>query len=549
MVSSFKDFISSRQSKPLPPVRNPAPRYNPSGKGNVRTQLAYGGQQQPPAAPKKDIFQPNPKLPSFQDSDYYTSFEIKRDELNSNYEALIAAAPPGTNPMQFNREARLNEKRINDAEEDFKKQYAGWVKQTTATTEAAFKGLDDEAFDPSQEDPSSFVLREKTRYDEGVRQNNESLPLSDRGQIGSEEAEFRFYDSLLQNNNLQSVLTSPKIINGEAVTDWEEKTEQARSQVMDMLDPIKVGGIQTTMRGYQEQAVKDATAGSRARKFVGKSVNPIGEDFLPVVAAQAVFGGAARAATEPFERAGIISPETGSKIETGAAFTGEVLGFGFGIGSVARSARWMADDVMLPYKALRGAKNWATKQYGQAGFRTSKQLVKATTRPGQAPPSLALTDSEQVANGVNPFEYNAQAVGALNRPATDIRIVETPGKPTKISATFKGEGSSSGSTTWFTINGFNDYYIASGKILGMSDEQTAQAARVAEPIIEGIAKLFGTTKDEYISSLLPTVRSAEMGSDSVARTLTGGAIGNPGGRMNKLFRLTKLTLLYLFNMS
>ena len=536
MVSSFKDFISSRQSKPLPPVRNPAPRYNPSGKGNVRTQLAYGGQQQPPAAPKKDIFQPNPKLPSFQDSDYYTSFEIKRDELNSNYEAAIAAAPPGTNPMQLNREARLNEKRINDAEEDFKKQYAGWVKQTTATTEAAFKGLDDEAFDPSQEDPSSFVLREKTRYDEGVRQNNESLPLSDRGQIGSEEAEFRFYDSLLQNNNLQSVLTSPKIINGEAVTDWEEKTEQARSQVMDMLDPIKVGGIQTTMRGYQEQAVKDATAGSRARKFVGKSVNPIGEDFLPVVAAQAVFGGAARAATEPFERAGIISPETGSKIETGAAFTGEVLGFGFGIGSVARSARWMADDVMLPYKALRGAKNWATKQYGQAGFRTSKQLVKATTRPGQAPPSLALTDSEQVANGVNPFEYNAQAVGALNRPATDIRIVETPGKPTKISATFKGEGSSSGSTTWFTINGFNDYYIASGKILGMSDEQTAQAARVAEPIIEGIAKLFGTTKDEYISSLLPTVRSAEMGSDSVARTLTGGAIGNPGGRMNKLFQ-------------
>jgi hypothetical protein len=536
MVSSFKDFISSRQSKPLPPVRNPAPRYNPSGKGNVRTQLAYGGQQQPPAAPKKDIFQPNPKLPSFQDSDYYTSFEIKRDELNSNYEALIAAAPPGTNPMQFNREARLNEKRINDAEEDFKKQYAGWVKQTTATTEAAFKGLDDEAFDPNQEDSSSFVLREKTRYDEGVRQNNESLPLSDRGQIGSEEAEFRFYDSLLQNNNLQSVLTSPKIINGEAVTDWEEKTEQARSQVMDMLDPIKVGGIQTTMRGYQEQAVKDATAGSRARKFVGKSVNPIGEDFLPVVAAQAVFGGAARAATEPFERAGIISPETGSKIETGAAFTGEVLGFGFGIGSVARSARWMADDVMLPYKVLRGAKNWATKQYGQAGFRTSKQLVKATTNPGTAPPSLSLTDSEQVANGVNPLEYNAQAVGALNRPATDIRIVETPGKPTKISATFKGEGSSSGSTTWFTINGFNDYYIASGKILGMSDEQTAQAARVAEPIIEGIAKLFGTTKDEYISSLLPTVRSAEMGSDSVARTLTGGAIGNPGGRMNKLFQ-------------
>ena len=539
MVSSFKDFISSRQSKPTPPARSSAPRYNPSGRGNVRSQLAYGGQQQPPAppaAPKKDIFQPNPKLPSFQDSDYYRDFEVKRDELNSNYEAAIAAAPPGTTPMQLNREARLNERRINDAEEDFKKKYAGWVKQRTSATEAAFKGLNNEAFDPSQEDSSSFVVREKTKFDEGVRQNNESLPLSDRGQIGNEEAEFRFYDSLLQNNNLQSVLTPPRIINGEAVIDWEEKTERARSQVMDMLDPIKVGGIQTTLRGYQEQAIKDATAGSRARKFVGKSVNPLSEDFLPVVQAQAVFGGAARAATEPFERAGIISPETGSKIETGAAFTGEVLGFGLGIGSVARSARWMADDVMLPFKVLRGAKNWATKQYGQAGFRTSKQLVKATTNPGNAPQSLTLTDSELVANGIDPFEYNAQAVGALNRPASDIRIVENPGKPTKVVATFKGEGGGSGNTTWFTINGFNDYYVASGKILGMSDDQTAQAARVAEPIIEGIAKLFGTTKDEYISSLLPTVRSAEMGSSTVARTLTGGIAGNPGGRMNKLFQ-------------
>lgn len=538
MVSSFKDFVSSRQSKPQPPSRNPTllGAYDfKTPNRSVRTNLAYGGQRErsaPPAAPKKDIFQPNPKLPSFQDSDHYALFEAERDELNSNYEALIASAPPGTTPMQLNRQARLNEKRINDAEEDYKKKYADWVRERTATTEAAFKGLTGEAFDPNQEDASSFVNREKARYDEGVRKNNESLPLSHRGQISNEEAEFRFYDSLLQNNNLQSVLTPPRIINGEAVTDWEEKTEKARSQVVNMLEPIKVGGIQTTMRGYQEQAVKDATAGSRARKFIGQSINPISEDFLPVVAAQAAFAAPVRAATE----AGLLTPAAGANIEGKAAAVGGIVGFGFGIGSVARSARWMKDDVLLPYKVLRGAKNWATKQYGQAGFRTNKQLIKSIDSPGKAPQSKALTDNELVSRGINPLEHKSKAVGALNRPATDVRIVQTPGKPTKVSATFKGEGGSSGKTTWFTINTFADYYQASGKILGMSNEQTAQAARVAEPIVEGIAKLFGTTKDEYISSLIPTVRSAYIGKDTAARTLTGGVAGNPGGKMNQLFQ-------------
>lgn len=523
---NFTNFINSREDKEA--------TFN-----SVALRRAQKRLQPQPQSEK--IYQPDTRYAPFQESEQYR----RHQEAEAEYEAAKAEinSSSGSYREKFLREnqARVKFKQESDAAV---KQYDATV-QENISMDKPFIGLNGEHFNPDKDTPDSFLIRDKApwiaKQAEMIGEGGDLDRFQLRGRdnktllASPTELEFLYYQQVLQKNNI-NLGPVRNLPTGEP--DWEAKLQAAKKQAHDMLSPISFGDsqknrvYQLNTRGYQQRNLQKDTGVKRLRNFAGLVANPLNEEFIPVTTAQAAFALPGYAAGE----LGIATPAASETMQKVGAGAGEWVGFGFGIGSIARSSRWIAEDIALPYKVLNGLKKFTAKKFGMQGVRKSHQVDNALSFPDQTPPSIELTPAELEQTNKSILSYARETVGGTEPEAETVEMSVREANQLFMKVVRQHEGTPYETT--FQINTVDDYFNAAGSVLGMTAEHTTQAKRVAQPILESLAKMFGVSSDEYIKHLLVGVRGVEDTAEFAARTIPLGTEDAAKGIMKSVFRRT-----------
>jgi hypothetical protein len=495
MVTSFQDFVASRQVKQANYAKP---------KGNVRTQRAYVGQRQNNwvSEPSKKVHQPNPDYASFADSNEYKAFERERKQINDSYEQELAASTPVNSLYAGQRQARLNEKRISDAEEKWKKTYDDVITQRgifDKSEEQSVKALSDGTlFNIETDSSASFILPDKERYISDFKSQQGHKRDDDPTKAGDAELEYIYYQQFLAQNNVSVAPQQDKIVDGEIVDDWERKTSALRDTAYKLLETVEIDGQPSQVYGFQKRDLEKELGPARMRTYAGVMANPMNEEFFPAATGAALGGLIPKVA----ETAGLITPGVSETISPWTAFTGENLGFGSGVFSNARHARWIAEDIYMPFKAARGIYRKVSQQFGKKNLRTQGQIDNAVSKAGANVPSKMLTELELLQAKQPALAYARASVGGTLPHADNVSL--TPDGKMVVD---KGN-----SSTTYTIETADDYFNAAGDALGMTPEIINHSKNISLPVLRAIADIFDVGVDSYVRAAVPQVRDASAGS-------------------------------------
>ena len=511
MVSSFRNFMASRNDR--------AATYAP---------------------PAPRVHQPDPNYAPFQESDYYTQFKRGEEAIRREGTTGWSAGSGWGGPTRID----TTEKSVESLRKEKQTEYDDWVRQQRELADApTFKGMNGEEFDPNKESHREFIARDKVQY---VR---EILPhiRPEEGADPHAKAEEVYYQQVLSTNGISSAPFPLMMPTNERINKYD-------AQVTNMLSPIEIAGQKTQVTGFQERHLQEVSGPRRARAFAGVVANPMNEEFIPIATAQAM--GALPGAA--------LGNET---LEKAGATAGEWIGFGFGGVSAARSLRWMAEDISVPFKLIRGSYRAINKKFGTKDFRKPAQLSYVIDNAGQAPPSAALdADERRIAANFTPEEnlaYAARDAGGTPPPSGSRIWVQTESQ-------IRVEGQTETVTTWkeakdlprpeatrkaevapltvvqegelhktYQITDTNSYFRASGEILNLSTEQIDQASKISRPIIKALADSFGIDEATYIQGLIPAVRGTQdIGQPYAARVMAQTDSGEQLGDalMDSVFR-------------
>ena len=489
MVSSFKDFISSRENK------NQA--FAPPSSSQV-SMRSYIDTQRQDKKRSEDVYQPDPNQPSFQESD---EGRLYREELKRIQQDAAAVHP-------MNRDGFLR-KEGEDARKTFKGNYDNRVKQGKVFEDAQFTAMGGNVYNKDKDSPSGFIVADKNQYvasqQAGQANLSEDLKASDL------EIESTYYQQLLQKNNISTMSLTPLKLDGSV--NWEEKIVQYQKQTYDSLMPVAIAGKYTNVAGYQKRALEKETGIPRLGNFAKKVANPLNEEFLPVAAAQVLGALPGFAAKE----LGVATPAVADNIMKIGATAGEWVGFGVGIGSVARSARWVAEDIALPFLAVRGTKRLIAKKFGQRGIRTAAQLDSLISHADQVPPSVEPTESQLLETNTAPLVFARSSVGGTGSIADSVGMsANADGLLDQVTVV------KNNATTTYEINTADDWFDAAGDATGMSKESVEQAKKVSRPVLEALADFYDVPVDQYVRGMSPQVRSVLGDGTFAGRTTPGG---------------------------
>ena len=483
MVTSFRDFISSRNQK----------NATYSSPMDARRKQLEGRRQ----TINEDVYQPNPKLPSFQDS---REGEEYREQLKAidQQSGFISSREQ----LLQRQAAKAKNKNAYDAR----------IKQGTSFDEAQFIGMSGNTYNPEKDSPAGFIISDKSQYI--AEQQAGQVNLSEELKASDAEIESYYYQQLLQKNNVPTMSVTP--VKPDGTPDWEEKITRQREQVSKQLMPVSIAGEYTGIVGYQKSALEKETGMSRLGSFAGKVTNPMNEEFIPVAAAQVLGALPGFAAGE----LGIATPAVSDNMMKAGATAGEWVGFGVGLGSVGRSARWVAEDIALPFLAVRGGKKLIAKAFGQKGIRKTAQLEHLITHADQAAPSVDPTEAELLETGTSPLVFARTSVGGTGSIADNVTMSVNPEGLLNEVTVVKNNA-----TTVYKINTVDDWYNAAGDATGMSKESIEQAKKVSAPVLDALADFYDVPVDDYIRGMSPQVRSVAGDGTFAGRTTPGGLGG------------------------
>ena len=490
MVSSFRNFMASRDNR--------AATYAP---------------------PAPRVHQPDPNYAPFQESDYYNQFKEEEREIRRE-----GTTGWGGGRWGGPRRIDTTEKSVENLRKQKQTEYDDWVRQRKVLDETpAWKGMNGEEFDHNKESHREFIARDKAQFVTNHVDYMDDPEKHMRGSSRLEQAEELYYEQVLTVANNTRPGTLPLLMSS------NERINIYDKFVTDLMTPIEIAGQKTQVTGLQERQLQKTSGPRRMRAYAGVVANPMNEEFVPVVTSQALFSmpGAATG-NETLEKAG--------------ATAGEWIGFGFGIGRVGRSLRWMTEDISIPFKIIRGSYRAIHKKFGSQAIRKPAQLSYVIDNAGQAPPSVALDANERklVAN-FTPEEslaYAARDAGGTAPPAgskiwirteSQIRVegqtetIHSWKRPEVAPLTVVHEGPL---TKTYQITDTDSYFRASGEILNLSPQQVEQASKISRPIIKALAESFGIDEATYIQGLVPAVRETaeRVGQPYAARVIpTAGA--------------------------
>ena len=498
MVTSFRDFISSRDQKNA--------FYSPVAAR--RKQLAGV------TGRSEAIYQPDPDQPSFQESDEGRRYQARLREIDQESEFIPPEIRGRAAFHLRNRKQTAKTKALGE----FRGEYDARIKQGKSLGEATFTNLEGRPFDPERDTPSNFILPDKQKFVSELIESEVNKPQAERA--AKYEAEAIYFQQLLTRNGVSSGAVPP---NPDGTPNWNEKVNRYKKQAYEMLEPISIAPSsnpeETKIRGYQKRELEKQTGMSRLGSFAGTISNPLNEEFLPIATSQSLFAMPGFIAKET----GLATPAVAENMMKVGATGGEYLGFGVGIGSVARGARWMAEDVMLPFLVVRGSRRLLAKKFGQKGIRKAAQLDSLVTNADAAAPSVELTLAELPEAGQAPLVYARGTVGGTLKEADSVSYSTVEGKLDEVILT-RGNA-----TTTYKINTVDDWYNAAGDATGMSKESVEQAKKVSTPVLKALADFHGVSPDDYIKALSPEIRG-------LPRTIDGKYVGRgwagqttPGG--------------------
>ena len=489
MVNSFTDFISSRNQKNA--------TWDPMA---ARRQQLQARRQ----AISEDVYQPDANQPSFQESVEGTAYRDQLKTIEQQAESINPALRARTVLQQ-----KANAKEAN------RSTYDDRIKQSRTLDDATFTGMAGNSYDPQKDSPAAFIIADKQQY--VAKQMAGQVELPEHRKTSNLELEAIYYQQLLQKNGISSLGMEP--LNKDGSVNYEEKVTRYKKQAYDALMPISIDGKSVDVTGYQKRALEKETGMSRLGNFAGKVTNPMNEEFIPVAAAQALGALPGFAAGE----LGIATPAVADNIMKVGATAGEWVGFGVGLGSVSRSARWIAEDIALPFTAVRGTKRLIAKKFGQKGIRKAAQLETLITRAGEAPPSAQPTESELLEAGTSPLVFARTSVGGTGSIADNVQMsANADGLLDQVTIT------KNNSTTTYEINTADDWFDAAGDATGMSKESIEQAKKVSKPVLEALADFYDVPVDQYVRGMSPQVRSV-MGDGTFAGRTTPGGLPTPLG--------------------
>ena len=484
MVNSFTDFISSRNQKNA--------TWNPMAARRQQLEARRRGISE-------DIYQPDPNQPSFQDSREGEEYKKQLDTINQQSEFVSP------------REQLLQKQ---SAKAENRNSYDARIKQADQM-DVEFTGMGGNVFDKNKDRPASFIIADRNQYvasqQEGQANLSENLKASDQ------EIESYYYQQLLQKNNISSMSVTP--LKPDGSVNWEEKIVQYQKQTYDLLMPVSIAGQNINVTGYQKRALEKETGISRLGAFTGKVSNPMNEEFLPVAAAQVLGALPGFAAKE----LGVATPAVADNIMKIGATTGEWVGFGVGIGGVGRSARWVAEDIALPFLAVRGTKRLIAKKFGQKGIRTAAQLDNLISHADQVPPSVEPTELQLLETNTAPLVFARSSVGGTGSIADSVGMsANADGLLNQVTVV------KNNATTTYEINTADDWFDAAGDATGMSKESVEQAKKVSRPVLEALADFYAVPVDQYVRGMSPQVRSV-LGDGTFAGRTTPGGLPNSLG--------------------
>jgi hypothetical protein len=489
MVSSFKDFISSRENKNQSFATPNSPQVS---------MRSYIDSQRQDKKRSEDIYQPDPNQPSFQESD---EGRLYRDELKRIQQSAAAVHP-------MNRDGFLRKEEDN-ARKTFKGSYDARIKQGKVFEGADFTAMGGNVYDKDKDSPASFILADRNQY--VAKQQAGQANLSENLKAGDQEIESYYYQQLLQKNNISTMSVTP--LKPDGSVNWEEKIVQYQKQTYDLLKPIAIAGQYTNVTGYQKRALEKETGISRLGTFAGRVSNPLNEEFLPVASAQALGALPGFAAKE----LGVATPAVADNLMKVGATAGEWVGFGVGVGSVGRSARWVAEDIALPFLAVRGTKRLVAKKFGQKGIRTAAQLDNLISHADQVPPSVEPTELQLLETNTSPLVFARSSVGGTGSIADSVRMsANADGLLDRVTVV------KNNATTTYEINTADDWFNAAGDATGMSKESVEQAKRISRPVLEALADFYDVPVDQYVRGMSPQVRSVLGDGTFAGRTTPGG---------------------------
>ncbi len=479
MVNSFTDFISSRNQKNA--------TWDPMAARKKQLEARRKGISE-------DIYQPDPNQPSFQESEEGKGY---KDQLRK-----IDQQSQWTNPRE-----QILQKQALKAEA--RKSYDERIKQSKTLDEAEFTGMSGSVFDPQKDSPAGFIVSDKRQFVN--EQKAGQVNLSEELKASDLEIESYYYQQLLQKNSISTMSVTP--LNPDGSTNWEEKITRYKKQAYDSLMPVSIAGEYTNVTGYQKRALEKETGVSRLGNFAGKVSNPMNEEFIPVAAAQVLGALPGFAAKE----LGVATPAVADNAMKIGATVGEWVGFGVGIGGVGRSARWMAEDIALPFLAVRGTKRLVAKKFGQKGIRTAAQLDTLIARAGEAPPSVEPTEAQLLEASTDPLVFARTSVGGTGSIADSVAMSSNAdGLLDKVTIV------KNNATTTYEINTADDWFNAAGDATGMSKESIEQAKKVSKPVLEALADFYDVPVDQYVRGMSPQVRSILGDGTFAGRTTPGG---------------------------
>ena len=482
MVNSFTDFISSRNQKNA--------GWDPMAGRKKQLEARRQGI-------KEDVYQPDPNQPSFQDS---REGEKYKDQLKTIAEQaeFINPALRARTVLQQNQAAKTEQRKTYDTR----------IKQSKRL-DVEFTGMTGSTYNPEQDSPAGFIIADKNQY--VAKQKAGQINLSEELKAGDPEIEATYYQQLLQKNSIATMSVNP--LNPDGSVNWEQKITQYQKQTYDLLMPVSVAGEYTNVTGYQKRALEKETGVSRLGDFAKQVSNPLNEEFLPVAAAQVLGALPGFAAKE----LGVATPAVAENVMKIGATAGEWVGFGVGIGSVSRSARWVAEDIALPFLAVRGTKKLVAKKFGQKGIRTAAQLDRVIAHADQVPPSVEPTESQLLETSTSPLVFARKSVGGTGSIADDVKMsANADGLLDEVTIT------KNNATTTYKINTADDWFNAAGDATGMSKESVEQAKRVSKPVLDALADFYDVPVDEYVRGMSPQVRSVLGDGTYAARTIPGG---------------------------
>lgn len=479
MVNSFTDFISSRNQKNA--------TWDPMAARKKQLEARRKGISE-------DIYQPDPNQPSFQESEEGKGYknQLRKIDQQSQW----------ANPRE-----QILQKQALKAEA--RNSYDERIKQSKTLDEVEFTGMSGGVFDPQKDSPAGFIVSDKSQFVN--EQKAGQVNLSEELKASDLEIESYYYQQLLQKNGISTMSVTP--LNPDGSTNWEEKITRYKKQAYDSLMPVSIAGEYTNVTGYQKRALEKETGVSRLGNFAGKVANPMNEEFIPVAAAQVLGALPGFAAKE----LGVATPAVADNAMKIGATVGEWVGFGVGIGGVGRSARWMAEDIALPFLAVRGTKRLVAKKFGQKGIRTAAQLDTLIARAGEAPPSVEPTETQLLEASTNPLVFARTSVGGTGSIADSVAMSSNAdGLLDKVTIV------KNNATTTYEINTADDWFNAAGDATGMSKEAVEQAKKVSKPVLEALADFYDVPVDQYVRGMSPQVRSILGDGTFAGRTTPGG---------------------------